>query len=49
MFEIVFYPIIAIAFNAHICAVNPADTASVVEAMNPGVCAARKEEYKFNP
>lgn len=49
MFEIVFYPIIAIAFNAHICATNPADPASVIEALKPGVCEVRKEEYKFNP
>ena len=48
MFEIVFYPIIAIAFNAHVCATNPADTASVLAAMKPAACAVRKEEYKFN-
>ena len=49
MFEIVFYPIIAIAFNAHICAANPADVHSVLYAMKPGVCLERKEIYKFNP
>lgn len=49
MFEIVFYPIIAIAINAHICATNPADTQSVIDAMKPGACAVRQEIYKFNP
>lgn len=49
MFTFVFGTIFAIAFNAHVCATNPADPASVIEAMKPGACAVRKEEYKFNP
>ncbi len=50
MFTFVFGTIFAIAFNAHVCATNPADPASVIEAMKPdAVCEIRKAEYKFNP
>ncbi len=48
MFILVFGPIVAFAFNAQVCATNPADTASVIAAMKPGACAVRKEEYIFN-
>jgi len=48
MFAIVFFPIFAIAFNAQVCAVNPASTASVLEAMKPNACAIREEVYIVN-
>lgn len=49
MIGFIFTTIIAVAANAHVCAANPADTQSVLDAMKPGVCAVRKEEYKVNP
>jgi len=48
MFAMVFFPIFAFAFNAQVCAVNPANTASVMAAMKPSVCAIRQEVYSFN-
>ena len=48
MFAIVFFPIIALAVNAHVCAVDPANTQSVIAAMKPGVCVERQEVYVFN-
>lgn len=38
----------ALAFNAQVCAKNPADTDSVLKAMKPGVCKIRKEVYIVN-
>lgn len=40
--------LMAVSFNAQHCAVNPADTKSVLQAMKPGACADRKEVYNFN-
>lgn len=48
MFAIVFGPIFAIAFNAHVCATDPATPSSVIAAMKPGACPVREEVYKFN-
>ena len=48
MFVVLFGAVFSIALNAHVCAVNPADTASVLEAMKPGACAERQEVYKVN-
>lgn len=48
MVVFLFGTIIAIAANAHICASNPTDTASVLEAMKPGACVERQEIYNVN-
>lgn len=49
MFVMVFGPLLSLAINAQVCAVNPADTQSVIDAMRPGACAKREEVYIVNP
>ena len=48
MFVFLFGTLIAIAANAQVCAVNPADTQSVIDALKPGACVVRQEVYKVN-
>lgn len=48
MLVFVFGTIIAIAANAQVCAVNPADTQSILDAMKPGACVERQEIYNVN-